>query len=122
MAFSFPLLSQAHSNPDEAKVCYTFAKNKLQKTQSCIVSTGGGAGGVYESIQMGNKKYLFEGACNLEGNCDYDLIQKPKNKPVISYLRDGTFHNKISQSQAELAQHLLYCYKTKDGTLDICSN
>lgn len=117
-ALSLPLLSHAHSNPDEVKVCYTYSGNSLKNTQSCIVSSGGGAGGMYQNIKIGSKSYLFEGSCDTDGECDFYL----KDKPVISYLRDGTFHKKISQSQAATANHLLYCYKTKNGSLDICTN
>ena len=126
-ALSLPLLSHAHSNPDEVKVCYTYSGDSLKKTQSCIVSAGGGAGGVYENIKIGNKSYLFEGACDMDGECDYSyysggIDSGVSPKPAISYLRDGTFHKKISQSQAATANHLLYCYKTKNGSLDICTN
>jgi len=117
-ALSLPLLSHAHSSPDEVKVCHIYSGDSLKKTRSCIVSAGGGAGGVYENIKIGSKSYLFEGACSMDGECEYDL----NGSPVISYLRDGTFHTKIKQSEAAGANHLLYCYKTKNGSLDICTN
>ena len=61
---SLPLLSYGSSNPDEVKVCYSFSGDTLKQTQPCIVSTGSGAGGIYESIRIGNKLYLFEGYCS----------------------------------------------------------
>lgn len=128
---SLPMLSHAHSNPDEVKVCYSFSGNTLKQIQPCIVSTGGGAGGIYESIRIGNKSYLFEGGCiiNGDGDCDYDYAYYPgdpngKEKPrdAISYLRDATFHHRVSEDESSLANHLLYCFKTKNGSVDICTN
>lgn len=126
-ALSLPLLSYAHSSPDQVKVCYSFAGDTLEQTQSCIVSLGGGAGGVYENIKIGNKYHLFEGACDMDGECDYSYYpggpdSNIKSKQAISYLRDGTFHTKVKPSEAANANHLLYCYKTKNGSLDICTN
>ena len=124
-ALSLPLLSHAHSNPDEVKVCYSFSGNTLKQTQPCIVSTGGGAGGIYTSIRIGNKSYLFEGYCSIDGDCEYTYYPNdPDTKPIdtISYLRDGTFHHKVSEDESALANHLLYCFKTEDGAIDICTN
>lgn len=124
---TLPLLSHAHSPPDRVKVCYSFAGDTLEQTQSCIVSLGDGAGGVYENIKIGNKYYLFEGACGIDGECDYSYDPggpdgNIKPKQAISYLRDGTFHTKVKPSEAVNTNHLLYCYKTKNGSLDICTN
>ena len=124
-AINLPLMSHAHSNPDEVKVCYSFSGNTLKQTQPCIVSTGGGAGGIYESIRIGNKSYLFEGYCSIDGDCEYTYYPNdPDTKPIdtISYLRDGTFHHKVSEDESALANHLLYCFKTEDGAIDICTN
>ena len=117
-ALSLPLLSYAHSSPDQVKVCYSFAGDTLEQTQSCIVSSGGGAGGVYENIKIGNKYHLFEGACGMDGECDYSyysggIDSGVSPKPAISYLRDGTFHKKISPSQAATANYLLYCFEAQ---------
>ena len=126
-ALSMPLLAQAHSNPDEVKVCYSFSGDTLKQTQPCIVSTGGGAGGIYESIRIGNKSYLFEGSCYMDDECDYSYYPggpdgKEKPRDAISYLRDATFHHKVSEDESALANHLLYCFKVKNGSVDICTN
>lgn len=114
-----PLLAEAHSNPDEVAVCYSFSGNSLKKTQPCIVSSGGGAGGVYTAIAVGGKKYAMEGPCDNNGNCNYSW----SSKPIISYTRDGTFYRKLTQKEAfNNSDNLLYCYKTKNGSLDICHN
>ena len=115
---SIPVLSQAHSSPDEVAVCYSFSGNTLKKTQSCIVSSGGGAGGMYTNIAVGGKKYSMEGPCDNNGNCKFYW----NDKPITSYTRDGTFHHKLTQKEISTANHLLYCYKTKNGSLDICHN
>ena len=118
-ALSMPLLAEAHSSPDEVAVCYNFSGNTLKKTQSCIVSSGGGAGGMYTSIAVGGKKYAMEGPCDNNGNCRYSL----NGKPIISYTRDGTFYRKLTKKEAfNNADNLLYCYKTKNGSVDICHN
>lgn len=117
-AIGMPLLAEAHSSPDEVAVCYSFSGNTLKKTQSCIVSSGGGAGGMYTAIAVGGKKYAMEGPCDNNGDCSYSW----NNKPIISYTRDGTFYRKLTQKEAFNADHVLYCYKTKNGSVDICHN
>ena len=127
ITLSLPLLSHSHSNSDEVKVCYTFYGDELKQTQPCIVSTGGGAGGIYESIIINNKTHLFEGECSIDGNCTYAYYPNdPKGRKnpveVISYLRDATFYHKVSEDESSLSNGLLYCYQTKNEDINICTN
>lgn len=115
--FSISSISFAYSNPDESGVCYFFSNNKLKERKICIISTGGAAGGYYTNLEVNNKNYSFETSTMDEVHKSYY-----KNQLVKSYLRDGTFYNKISKEEAKMAHHLLYCYQTKDKKLDICHN
>ena len=116
-ALGMPLLAQAWSSPDEVKVCYSFSGNTLKKTQSCILSSGGGAGGMYINIAVAGKNYPMEWSTLNENEKIY------WNKtPMISYYRDGTFHHKLKSNELETANHTLSCYKTKNGSVDICHN
>lgn len=115
---ALPMFAQAHSSPDEVGVCYKFSGDKVKDTQSCIISSGGGAGGMYTNIKMNNRSYPFEGMCGMNSKCDYNL----NGKSITSYIRDGIFHKRISQEEASTAEHLLYCFKNKNGSIDICHN
>ncbi|MGO2300843.1 hypothetical protein ACT3QO_02175 [Psychrobacter sp. AOP7-D1-15] len=120
---ALPMFAQAHSSPDEDGVCYKFSGDKVKDTQSCIISSDG----IYTNIKMNNRIYLFEGMYGMDGECDYTYYSggsdsNLKPKPAIAYTRDGIFHKRISQEEAAYADHLLYCYKTPNRSLDICHN
>ena len=110
--------ASAHSNPDESGVCYIFKANKLTSKAPCIISSGGGAGGIYTSLDFKGKTYSFESGIDSKGN----EVWSDSKGAVKSYLRDGTFYKKISQNEAQYANHLLYCFSSAKTKLDICHN
>lgn len=121
---SVPLIAQAHSNPDQVKTCYTFSGNTLKQKQRCVFSSGGGAGGMYQAITIGKKTYTFETACGMDGCEDYDYYYIGNQNPVnVSwYLRNPTTYKKRSESKTFTEENSLSCFKTKNGSLDMCTN
>lgn len=110
--------SFAHSTPDQSGVCYTFNGDKLTSKASCIISSGGGAGGMYTSLDFKGKTYSFESSSDRNGN----EVWSDNKGQVKSYVRDGTFYKKVSESDAQYVDHLLYCFRSSKSKLDICHN
>lgn len=48
----------AHENPDRIGKC--FVVDGKNSTKGCIVASGGGAGGMYTLLTIGEKEYLIE--------------------------------------------------------------
>lgn len=85
---------------------------------ACIISSGGGAGGMFTNIAVAGKNYPMEWSTLNEDEKIYW-----NNTPMISYTRDGAFHHKLTKKEAiNNPYNLLYCYKTKNGSVDICHN
>ena len=89
---ALPMFAQAHSNPSEDGIYYKSADDKIKDAQSCIISSGGGAGSTYTNIKMNNCSYPFKGRYRMNDKCDYRL----NGKSVTSYVRNGIFHKRIS--------------------------
>lgn len=114
--------SFAHENPDQTGTCYIFKNNQLKAKQSCVIKTGGGAGGMYTILQIGQNFYRFETSTMSE---DYPTVYyetDSKTKEVVEYSRNSKTLRILSNQQMDKAKDPLWCYKTKDNRLDICSN
>ncbi|MEG2750142.1 MAG: hypothetical protein RR939_12240, partial [Acinetobacter sp.] len=48
----------AHENPDKKGKCFEVSGKNI--TTSCLISSGGGAGGMYTALKIGKKEYLIE--------------------------------------------------------------
>ncbi|OEC90463.1 hypothetical protein [Acinetobacter sp. YK3] len=107
----------AHENPDRKGKCIEV--NGKNITTNCIISSGGGAGGMYTALKIGKKEYLIEEntmnpdaeerSFSLGINADSMLDAKeyyrdPKTKQVIKTYKDGAW----------------FCSKQIKGKLDVC--
>lgn len=50
----------AHENPDIKGVCANVVNNKLIQAKKCVISSGGGAGGMYTVLNFGKTKVHIE--------------------------------------------------------------
>lgn len=103
----------AHTNEDQAKVCYLFKGDKLTKQAPCVVSSGGGAGGIYAQMQMGRQTYNVE----TDYNGDNATIN---DKPGQAYTRNEFYKRLPSSSQNEAP--FMYCFQRKGSQISICHN
>lgn len=120
---SFMLLSSAsfaHENPDQNGTCYLLQNNKLKTKQSCVIQTGGGAGGMYTILNLGKKTYHFETSTMSEDFPTVYYETDNKTKKVTEYSRDSRTLRVLSSTQFDNAKDPLWCYKTQDKKLDIC--
>lgn len=102
----------AHSNEDQVKVCYLFNSDKLISTKPCVVSSGGGAGGLYSNIKMGKKSYSIESGYNGE-----DATMN--NKPAVTYSRNE-FYNRLADNQD--VEPFMFCTQQKGSNISVCHN
>lgn len=112
----------AHENPDQKATCYLFKNNKLQSKSACIVKSAGGAGGMYTILKFGKKSYHFETNTMTENwkTIYYQSSNLNKFIAVNDYSRDKKTLKILKDSEISIDSNFLFCYKTKDGKLDIC--
>ncbi len=110
-------------NPDQKTTCYTFKNNKLQNKSTCVMQTGGGAGGMYLTLKVGKKSYHFETETLTEAmkTVYYPIPNNfDKTKDVIDYYRHPKTYKIVEEYQIGKNTNALFCQKTKDGKVDIC--
>lgn len=112
--------SFAHDNPDQKTTCYLFQNNKLKSKQSCIMSSGGGAGGMFTILKMCKKSYHFETSTMSQEYPTFYYETDTETKNVTEYSRDSKTLRILSDAQLDKAKEPLWCYKTQDKKLDIC--
>lgn len=97
-----------------------FKANKLVKKSTCIVSYGYGAGGHYQSMDMGGVEYNTETTTCYDSKKDeqYDC-GTTLNDMDAEYYKSDLFYNKISDPSL-VDDRSLGCYKTKNNKIDIC--
>lgn len=109
----------AHENPDKIGKCFEVRGKNI--TTSCIISSGGGAGGMYTALKIGKKEYLIEESTmnpdaeersfSLGLNSDsmlkaQEYYRDAKTKQVIKTYKSGSW----------------FCSKQINGKLDVCYN
>lgn len=105
----------ARPYPDRLVICYEFKNNKLVQRQPCVESTGYGAGGSYTFYSFGQKEYYIEtNTMKPEGDMQIN------GQKATLYTRDASFFN-ILKGKPMKGEKYLFCYKTKDGKIDICA-
>ncbi|TEU30078.1 hypothetical protein [Alkanindiges illinoisensis] len=122
LSLAYLISGVAHAAPtdDRSGICYTFSGNKLLTKFSCLVSTGYGAGGTYESMKMGKKQFnaeistCYNQATEETTECGASLNEKD----AIHYYRD-LFYKKITDPTL-VDSRSLSCYQTEDKKTDIC--
>ncbi|MFC6593184.1 hypothetical protein ACFP81_14955 [Deinococcus lacus] len=110
----------AAPNPDALAICYTFSGNKVLKTGPCVVSSGYGAGGSYQTIHFQNKEYATESATEMTSSGVTRTVWTTLNGGKgIEYVRDARWYT-INKGALYPDGDYLYCTKTPDGKTDIC--
>ncbi|MDQ8953181.1 hypothetical protein RFH42_09440 [Acinetobacter rudis] len=114
----------AHEFPDAKGLCADVVKDKLQPAQKCIISSGGGAGGMYTILQYGKSKVHIEESTMCP---EYDTkgcdISVSKNDKIFGeghsdesyYLRDYKT-GKITKSD----KYSWTCVKTSNNKINTC--
>lgn len=107
----------AHENPDRIGKCFVVDGKNI--TEGCIVASGGGAGGMYTLLTIGEKEYLIEeSTMNPDGEKrsismggDSDELLEAKE-----YYRD----KKTKKELSEYKEGAWLCYKQVNGKMDAC--
>ncbi|PUV05593.1 hypothetical protein DCD77_08240 [Acinetobacter baumannii] len=107
----------AHENPDRIGKCFVVDGKNI--TKGCIISSGGGAGGMYTLLTIGEKEYLIEESTmnpdsedrsiSMGGDSD-DLLE------AIEYSRDF----KTKKVIKNFKMNSWSCFKQIKGKLDVC--
>ncbi|MFC6619513.1 hypothetical protein [Deinococcus radiophilus] len=113
-------IASAAPNADTLAICYTFSGDRVLQTGPCIVSSGYGAGGTYQTIRFQNREYVTESATELMSSGDTRTAQTTLNgSKGIEYVRDARWHTIIKGALYPDGEYL-YCTKTPNGKTDIC--
>lgn len=115
--------SFAWENPDRKGTCYLFKNNKLQQKSTCMIQSGGGAGAMYLILKMNKKSYHFETETisDDEKTVYYPNSNLNNPKSVITYQRNTKTLKILKDSQITADTDFMFCHKTQDGKIDICS-
>lgn len=107
----------AHENPDRIGQCFVVDRKNISK--GCIVSSGGGAGGMYTLLTIDEKEYLIEESTqnpdseerSISMGGDSDELMEAKE-----YYRD----NKTKKELTKYKEGAWLCYKQVNGKMDAC--
>jgi len=107
----------AHENPDRKGQCFVVDGKNITKT--CVVSSGGGTGGLYTALKIGKQKFLIE-----ESTMDPDSDERPifmgkdgdHVMDAVDYYRDGKTKKVIKNYKDDSWS----CYSQIKGKLDVC--
>ncbi|MCH7328962.1 MULTISPECIES: hypothetical protein [Acinetobacter] len=117
---SFHHIAHAAPTGEKVAVCYIFKGDKIINHSPCILSTGYGAGGTYESMQIGKKSYEAETQICYDKKSDNNIeCGISLNGKDATYYHRNLFYNKIDDIKL-INSDSLSCYITKDKTTDIC--
>lgn len=107
----------AHENPDRKGQCFIVDGKNI--TKPCIVSSGGGAGGMYTALKIGKQDFLIEESTmnpdsedrsiamgkDVDNMMDAEEYYRDDNsKKVVKNYKDGSW----------------FCNKQIKGKLDVC--
>ncbi|HGU9765499.1 TPA: hypothetical protein ACNFOO_000949 [Acinetobacter baumannii] len=107
----------AHENPDRKGQCFIVDGKNI--TKPCIVSSGGGAGGMYTALKIGKQNFLIEESTM---NPDSEGRSIAMGKDVDNmmdaeeYYRDGN-SKKVVKNYKDGSW---FCNKQIKGKLDVC--
>lgn len=101
-------------------ICYQFSGSKLINKSTCIISSGYGAGGSYNSIQIGKKEYTAETSTCYDSKKDesVECNTELNGKSAMFYNRDLFY--KVIANKNLINENSLSCYQTLDKKTDIC--
>lgn len=113
----------AHEFPDSKGLCAEVIKGKLQTAQKCVISSGGGAGGMYTNLKYG-KTIINIGESTMcpeydTKGCGFGVLKNDKDMGEGSdkdyYSRDvktGKITEKFENNWS--------CLKTTNHKIDVC--
>ena len=110
----------AAPNADTFAICYTFSGDKVLKTGPCVVSSGYGAGGTYQTIRFQDREYVTQSATEMTSSEGTRTVWTTLDgSRGIEYVRDARWYNIIKGALYPDGEYL-YCIKTPNGKTDIC--
>ncbi|MCH7330236.1 hypothetical protein [Acinetobacter modestus] len=116
-AFLFCTNTFAHEFPVQKGECFLVKSNVPQKVQSCIVNSGGGAGGSYTALKIQKLNVLIEESDKGEITLGSDA--KSLQEGDFYYRQLKNKNTKISLQKAKTTP-AYYCAKQIKGSLDVC--
>lgn len=115
MCLVAPCTTYAAPHDERPGVCYMFKGDKLLSKGTCVVATGGGAGGVYETMTYKGKDYIAETALCFDKKSDeYVTCGTNLNGLDADYYHRDLFYNIVDREEGGV----LSCYASKK--IDIC--
>lgn len=107
----------AYAAPTDERpgVCYMFKGDKLLNKGVCVVSTGDGAGGMYEALSYNGTDYLIETAlCHNKKTDEYTECGTDLNGLPAKFYNRNLFYKRMEGDRVGE----LTCYLSKK--IDIC--
>lgn len=107
----------AHENPDRIGKCFVVDGKNV--TKGCIVASGGGAGGMYTLLTIGEKEYLIEESTMNPDSEDRSISMGSDSDDLleaIEYSRDF----KTKKVIKNFKMNSWSCFKQIKGKLDVC--
>ncbi|QRP67219.1 hypothetical protein I6J44_17395 [Acinetobacter pittii] len=113
----FTVQAFAHENPDSKGQCFVVDGKNI--TKSCIVSSGGGAEGMYTALKIGSQNiHIEESTMNPDSEDRSIAMGKDLDHMMDAeeYYRDGN-SKKVVKNYKDGAW---FCNKQVKGKLDVC--
>jgi len=107
----------AHENPDRKGQCFAVEGKNI--TKLCVVSSGGGAGGMYTLLTIGEKEYLIEESTMNTDSEERSISMGSDSDELleaVNYYRDGKTKKVIKNYKDDS----WLCYSQIKGKLDAC--
>lgn len=107
----------AHENPDRKGQCFVVDGKNI--TKPCVVSSGGGAGGMYTALKIGKQNFLIEES-TMNPDSEERSIVMGKDvdhfMDAVEYSRDFKTKKVIKNFKSDSWS----CYSQIKGKLDVC--
>lgn len=103
----------AHDNPPEIGKCFIVNNGIPTKPVSCVINTGGGAGGSFINFKVKGKNILIEEGQDINVGTDAESLSKGE-----IYSRDYKTFKKIKNPKNDDPWY--YCARQVSGKLDAC--
>ncbi len=107
----------AHENPDQKGQCLIVSGKNTP--QSCVISSGGGAGGMYTILNVNKKQYHIEESTMCEDDCWIGLGNDiERMKDASQYYLDAKTKKIVKEPKPN--SPFWNCYKQVRGNLNVC--
>ncbi|EPP5028248.1 hypothetical protein ACUQWF_003814 [Acinetobacter baumannii] len=107
----------AHEYPDHMGKCFVVDGKNI--TKGCIISSGGGAGGMYTLLTIGEEEYLIEESTMNPASEERSIAMGSDSDDLleaIEYSRDF----KTKKVIKNFKMNSWSCFKQIKGKLDVC--